>query len=215
MHRIDTRTTDATRLAGWSEAHAYSEPAADQFPGLPEIIRLVDEALGARDAAAIVETLSTRLPELIARHRRSLPAEWLRIDPRGYRRRELHYCPIGGYQILAMTWGPGQGTPIHDHREVWGVESVWQGELLVGEFKPADVAGDALKLEPVHASRLRAGDVLGLTPEHGLHLCRNPSPHTTTVSLHVYAKPLDAFGIYVDEGDGWYRRHEYEPPVER
>jgi len=205
------------RIGLWNESsRTPARPhAASPFPGLTEIIRLVDEAVGARDGAAIVADLSARLPELIARHAGNLGADLLRPDPRGYRRIELHHCPIRGYQILAMVWGPGQGTPVHDHRDVWGVESVWCGELLVADFRATSVAGDLLRLAPVDAVHLHRGEVVGLTPEQGLHLCRNPSQREVAVSLQVYARPLDQFNVYLDAGEGWYQRSDFAPNIER
>lgn len=217
MDTLSTAASSAARLDRWSEVgHAAPlNESGQSFPGLGEITRLVDEAVGARDGAAIVATLSERLPALIERHRGELGGDLLRADPRGYRRIELHYCPIRGYQILAMIWGPGQGTPIHDHRDVWGVESVWCGELLVADFRAAAVAGELLQLAPVDAVHLRAGEVVGMTPEQGLHLCRNPSQRDVTVSLQVYARPLDHFNVYLDAGDGWYQRSDFAPALER
>lgn len=187
---------------------------ATAFPGLGELIRLTEEALGQRDCTAIVATLRARLPALIARHRGALGGEFLRADPQRRRRVELHHCPVLGYQILAMIWGPGQGTPIHDHHELWGVESTWHGELLVADFQPTTVAGELVRLEPRDAVCMRTGEALGLTPEQGLHLCRNPSQREVAVTVHIYARALDRFNLYVDAGDGWYRRREYCPETE-
>jgi hypothetical protein len=68
-----------------------------------------------------------------------------------------------------------------------------------------------VRLEPSNVSRLSTGRSLGFTPEQGLHLCRNPSHRNATISLHIYARTLDAFNQYVDIGDGWYERREYVP----
>lgn len=205
----------AARIASWKEAARASQARrAAPFPGLNEIIRLVDEAVGARDSAAIVAELSTRLPELIERYREAIPSDLLRGDPKGYRRIELHFCPIRGYQIIAMVWGPGQGTPVHDHRDVWGVESVWCGELQVADFQASAVAGELLRLAPVDSVHLRSGEVVGLTPDQGLHLCRNPSLREVAVSLQIYARPLDHFNVYTDAGEGWYRRSDFTPQME-
>jgi len=201
----------------WREQASHLPPleSARGFPGLGEIIRLVDEAVGARDAARIVAKIQSELPDAIRRHRERLGGNLLRADARGYRRIELHHCPIRGYQVLAMVWGPGQGTPVHDHREVWGIESVWTGELEVAEFRPSSVAGEMLQLAPKDVVRLRTGDVLSLLPDQGLHLCRNPGVREVTVSLHIYARPLDHFNVYLDAGEGWHARHDHRPALER
>lgn len=184
-----------------------------EFPGLRQIIREVEAAWALRETTEVVRALNARLPALIEQYRPQLPGWAVEADVRAaaYRRIELHHCPLSGFQILAMVWGPGQGTPVHDHRDQWGIESVWQGELEVVDFKVKESAGDFLRLEPSQVSRVPTGGSLGFTPEHGLHLCRNPSARNATISLHIYARPLDWFNQYIDVGDGWYERREHVP----
>lgn len=192
-----------------------SPPAAAprEFPGLRQIVREVENAWGLRETREVVGALNARMPALIEQFRPQLPGWATGVDTHAgaYRRIELHHCPLLGYQILAMVWAPGQGTPVHDHREQWGIESVWQGELEVVDFAVKETAGDFLRLEPNNVSRVPTGQSLGFTPEHGLHLCRNPSQRGATISLHIYARPLDWFNQYIDVGDGWYERREYTP----
>ena len=214
-HRNDASVAPASRLAGWSEtAQASSTQPTLAFPGLTEIIRLVEEALGQRRTDSITAHLRAHLPAILQRHADRLPGSLLQADPQRYRRIELHHCPIAGYQILAMVWGPGQGTGIHDHNDLWGIEAVIHGELQVARFEPVEVAGQALRLKPREVVELRAGDIEALDAEHGLHLCRNPSPRSVAVSLHVYQHPIDSFGVYEPEGDGWYLRREHLTSVE-
>lgn len=184
------------------------------YPELGDVVRLVDEALAMRRAEAVVAHLRARLPAHIERARAGLSADLLRASERGYRRLELHHSALHGYQILAMVWGPGQGTPIHDHQDFWGLEAVVLGELQVARYRIRDLAGDALRLEPSDVIELRGGDIEVIDADHGLHLCRNPSARAVTVSLHIYGRPLDPFGVYLDEGDGWYRRREHYPRIE-
>lgn len=207
----------ASTLREPSSVHSVSRASsaydAREFPGLRQIVREVEAAWGLRETTAVVRALNARMPALIEQYRLQLPAWLAGVDTRSrsYRRIELHHCPLLGFQILAMAWPPGQGTPVHDHRDQWGIESVWQGELDVVDFAVRESAGEFLRLEPCNVSRVPAGQSLGFTPEHGLHLCRNPSPHTATISLHIYARALDWFNQYVDVGDGWYERREYTP----
>jgi 3-mercaptopropionate dioxygenase len=201
-----------------SSVHYRSQGASrtgpQEFPGLRQIVREVETAWALRETTQVVAALNARMPALIEQYRPQLPGWAADKDMRGYRRIELHHCPVQGFQILAMVWGPGQGTPVHDHREQWGIESVWQGELDVIDFAVRETAGDFLRLEPNNVSRLLTGQSLGFTPEQGLHLCRNPSSRDVTLSLHIYARALDVFNKYVDVGSGWYERREHTPELE-
>lgn len=184
------------------------------FPGLRQIVREVEAAWALRETGAVVAALNARMPGLIEQYAPQLP-DWVQAtDARSYRRIELHHCPIEGFQILAMVWAPGQGTAVHDHRDQWGIESVWQGELEVIDFGVREAAGELLRLEPQDVLRIAQGESLGFTPDHGLHLCRNPARREVTVSLHIYARALDSFNEYVDVGEGWYQRRAHQPPLE-
>ena len=37
-----------------------------------------------------------------------------------------------------MTWGPGQGTPLHDHAGMWCVEGVLEGRIEVARYDLLD-----------------------------------------------------------------------------
>lgn len=189
-------------------------PALRDFPGIRQIVREVETAWALRETTPVVRALNARMPELIAQFRPQLPGWTVDTDAHAYRRIELHHCPVQGFQILAMVWGPGQGTPVHDHRDQCGIESVWQGELEVVDFAVKETAGEFLRLEPSNVSRIATGQSLGFTPEHGLHLCRNPSPRDATISLHIYARALDSFNQYIDIGNGWHERREHRPRLE-
>ena len=71
-----------------------------------------------------------------------------------YARRLLHRDPAGRYTAIVMTWGPGQGTAVHDHGGLWCVEGVVDGEIAVTQYRRA--AGHR-RLLPRHADRIAAG----------------------------------------------------------
>lgn len=199
-----------------SPAAAPVNGALHTLPGLRDMIRTVEEALGARETDAVLAQLRTGLADIAARCAADLPAWLLTPDPERYRRIELHHCPVLGYQILALVWGPGQTTPIHDHAAAWGVETVWRGALEVIDFRAVEDTGERVRLEPAGAMRVGAGEAVGFAPDGGLHLCRNASTRDIAVSVHVYARALDAFHLYVDgDAAGWYRRTPCAPPLER
>jgi predicted metal-dependent enzyme (double-stranded beta helix superfamily) len=189
--------------------------ALSAFPGLDELVRLADRAVRRGAPQAVVAALCDGLPALIERHRRRIGGDWLRADPLARRRIELHRSPDAGYQILAMIWAPGQDTPIHDHDGAWGVESTWHGELRATGFLATGRRGDLFRLQAQETARLGVGAAAGLEPEQGLHLCRNPSPSRVALTVHVYARPLEAFHVYAAAGEGWYRREPCLPALER
>ena len=182
--------------------HPHSAQARTPcFPLLEDVIVLADAAVRAREprriVAALVEGLRNLLPNAGA-----LPTELLQPDPDGYARRELYRSPDHGYQVLAMTWGPGQGSSVHDHADTWGVEAVLRGRLEVSDYSAGAHAGGLEHLHARDRHSLEDGRVIGLLPPHDLHACRNPGARDTAVTLHIYGTPLEEVRRYVHvEGD--------------
>ena len=178
-----------------------AEPRNAHFPLLEDVVVLADAAMRVREprriVAALVEGLRNLLPTAGA-----LPLELLTPDPAAYVRRALYRSPRHGYQVLAMTWGPGQGSPVHDHADTWGVEAVLRGHLEVLDYSVRDRNRALVRMHASDHHALEDGRVIGLLPPHDLHSCRNPSTRETTVTLHVYGTPLEEVRRYVHvEGD--------------
>jgi predicted metal-dependent enzyme (double-stranded beta helix superfamily) len=110
---------------------------------------------------------------------------WLRPehrvgDPGRYMRHLLYIDPDDEFVITAITWLPGQQSPVHGHY-VWCAYGVAEGELTEEMFR----APGAL-LEPMGARVLRAGELAEL--DLGGPLYHRVSNHTTkpVVTLHIY-----------------------------
>lgn len=171
------------------------------FPLLEDVIVLADSAVRLREPRRIVPALVDGLRGLLA-GAGALPRELLQTDPAGYVRRELYRSPAHGYQVLAITWAPGQGSSVHDHADTWGVEAVLRGHLDVLDYRQQGRHRALSELRPSDQHPLADGAVIGLLPPHDLHSCRNASARETAVTLHVYGKPLDNVKRYVHvEGD--------------
>ena len=103
---------------------------------------------------------------------------WLRPehrigDPKAYMRHLLYVDPDGDFVITAITWLPGQMSPVHGH-QVWCVFGVAEGELTEEQF-------------PAQTSRLyRAGEIAERDLEcTRVHRVSNRG-HRPIVSLHLY-----------------------------
>lgn len=173
------------------------------FPFLDDVIALADIACAARDPRQIVATLADGLRALLEGDPQ-LPSSLLAARPGAYVRRELYRSGGRGYQVIAITWAPGQGSGVHDHADQWGVEAVVRGELEVVDFE-ATTHQALTRLRPIARHTLKAGHVIGLLPPHDLHACRNAGTRETAVSFHVYGRPLENVKRYVQVEGGLYR----------
>jgi predicted metal-dependent enzyme (double-stranded beta helix superfamily) len=113
-----------------------------------------------------------------------LPPALAEPDPDSYRIHRLHVDPGGRFSVSAMVWGPGQGTPIHDHT-VWGMVGVLRGRERCEEFSHLLEPGGPLVSGQAHD--LKPGDIDFVSPAIGdIHRVSNALADGTSVSIHVY-----------------------------
>jgi predicted metal-dependent enzyme (double-stranded beta helix superfamily) len=159
------------------------DPLAAFVHGLDTV--LASEA----DEAAILREGRALLAGLIARDG-WLPEAMLEPDPGGYRIHLLHLDPARRYSVSAMVWGPGQGTPIHDHT-VWGMVGVLRGRERCEEFSLPTAPGEPLVAGHVH--EMLPGDIDLVSPTIGdIHRVSNALGEGTSVSIHVYGADIGA-----------------------
>ena len=159
-------------------ARAHDDgPLADFVRGMTQLLEQ-----GA-DEAAILREGRALLASLIAQDG-WLPEPLMQPDPDSYRIHCLHVDPAGRFSVSAMVWGPGQGTPIHDHT-VWGMVGVLKGKERCEEFSHLLEPGGPLVHGHVH--ELQAGDIDLVSPTIGdIHRVSNALEDGVSVSIHVY-----------------------------
>ncbi|KAF1713330.1 cysteine dioxygenase [Pseudoxanthomonas sangjuensis] len=182
------------------------------FPGRDRLIAALDEAVALGDDHAVTDALRHSLSQLIAGAEFALPDALLRPIADHYARRELYTSAEHGYSVIAMTWGPGQGTLIHDHSGMWCVEGVCHGRLEITQYELAEQAGDRYRFVPAGAIEAGTGSAGSLIPPHEYHTIRNPCAQDAAISLHVYQRAMVRCGVYTTAeavaGDGWLAREE-------
>ncbi len=179
------------------------------FPGSRILIDTIDDAIAKHSATAITDSLRNSLCRLIRGNEVQLPACVFEANTDHYARRELYCSEKLGYCVVAMTWGPGQGTLIHDHDGMWCVEGVWNGALDVVQYERLEAADGRYHFRPVGSIQAGPGSAGSLIPPHEYHTIRNPSDEAIAVSLHIYSGRMTHCAVFqpLDE-DGWYQRAE-------
>lgn len=176
------------------------------FPGSRKLIAAIDAAVAAPDDHALAGALRKSLCRMIRDREVVLPDCVFEPVQDHYARRELYHSDALGYCVVAMTWGPGQGTPIHDHAGMWCVEGVWRGQLEITQYEFLGEDGDGCRLQAVAAMEAGTGSAGSLIPPHEYHAIRNPSPDAAAVSLHIYKGPMTCCSIFEPLGGDRYRR---------
>ena len=123
-----------------------------------------------------------------------------------YARREIYRSARHGYSVVAMTWGPGQGTPVHDHSGLWCVEGVWDGQLEITQFELLERDGENFRFRAAGGMQAGPGSAGSLIPPHEYHSIRNASPDAVAVSVHIYKAPMECCSMFVPRDGEWYVR---------
>jgi predicted metal-dependent enzyme (double-stranded beta helix superfamily) len=135
-----------------------------------------------------------------------LPACVYEAEADHYARREIYRSDEHGYSVIAMTWGPGQGTQIHDHSGMWCVEGVWHGALEITQYELVEHDEERFRFQAVGSMQAGAGSAGSLIPPHEYHTIRNPSDSSVAISLHIYKGTMTCCSVFKPLGQQWFER---------
>jgi uncharacterized NAD(P)/FAD-binding protein YdhS/predicted metal-dependent enzyme (double-stranded beta helix superfamily) len=114
-------------------------------------------------------------------------AAYIRPNPRSYNRALVVLREA--YELLVLTWLPGQASVPHDHTGSLCAMQIVQGEAVEGCYRVAPDGYADLQFEKA----LPCGEIAA-AQDAGVHTVRNESrTGELLVSVHVYAPPLKDF----------------------
>lgn len=158
------------------------------------------------DKVRVTETLLSKLSESDF----SCCGKW-NCESDKYARHLVYRSNESGCCIVAMSWGPGQGTPVHDHDGTWCVECCLEGQLEVVQYEIEGTKSEReevfYKLAPRQRQEVGRGAVGCLIPPYEHHTIHNPHSQRA-VTLHVYGKELMKSSCFVPVEGELYRRVE-------
>jgi predicted metal-dependent enzyme (double-stranded beta helix superfamily) len=172
----------------------------------PFVERLRD-AVRLGDVAAITERIKEELESFIPGEGLRLPETFRQTRPDSYCRRLFYRDPQLGFTAVAMAWGPGQATALHDHAGIWCVEGVVEGEMRVTRFELVEQSDQGLcHFEEKGRVQARAGSAGALIPPFDYHVLGNASSDQIALTLHIYGGEMDHCSVFLPEAGGLYRR---------
>lgn len=134
-----------------------------------------------------------------------------RVSPTGNYMRLLLNSPRDDVQIVLVFWGPGQGSPIHDHDGTIGAVSALTGETR--EIKYQVSGRDELGVALVEKSNflIVPTKITEITPDDDmqLHLMVNETQQWAA-TVHIYLKAIHCYRVYERKGDNLYHPVETE-----
>jgi predicted metal-dependent enzyme (double-stranded beta helix superfamily) len=146
--------------------------------------QLVEPAVRLRNPKDIVRTIQTNLANAIRSNRICLSNRFLQSKPTSYARRLLISDFDLRYTVVAMTWAPGQMTPIHDHAGIWCVEGVVLGEMTITRYRLEMAAADFLLFTAQPAFQVLVGSSSCSIPPDEYYVLANLTD-STAVTVHV------------------------------
>jgi predicted metal-dependent enzyme (double-stranded beta helix superfamily) len=140
-----------------------------------------------RDEARILEIGGAFLRDLVS-HDDWLPDAFAETTSAPYAQHLLHCDSLERFSVVSFVWGPGQGTPVHDHT-VWGLIGVLRGAEISQPYRRSSMG-----LAPAGPpARLETGQVQVVSPRVGdIHSVTNAHGDRASVSIHVYGANIGA-----------------------
>ncbi len=177
------------------------------FVGSEEMVAMLDHAVAKVDVEQVTESVKAGLCRLIREKTVVLSDELTRPEPGCYARRLLYQNPDLRYEVIAMIWGPGQGTPLHDHAGIWCVDGVLEGEVEVTQYDMLENRGDLFRFQPQKTIVAGVGSAGSLIPPFEYHTIFNHRSDPS-ITIHVYGGKMDCCTIFEARQDGWFERRQ-------
>lgn len=133
-------------------------------------------------------------------------ADYVLPNERGYHRATVALREQ--YELLVMTWLPGQASVPHDHAGSVCVMQVLQGSAVEGSYRLADDGYVDFDFETtIDEGRITAGQ------DAGIHTVRNPAAENVLVTMHCYAPPLREFRRFLPRPSRSVVQRQAGPPT--
>ncbi len=175
--------------------------------GCAQLIAALDHAVAAGgDLTTITTAVEQVLVHEIGSCHVDLPPALKMPVPGGYARRLIHHNEHLDYTAIAMVWGPGQGTPVHDHNGLWCVECVVEGKIQITQYDLIEQDGVRHRFVRQAAINAGVGSAGRLIPPYDYHTIENVSVDTPAITIHVYGGEMSQCATFQPLRDGWYQR---------
>ncbi len=184
--------------------------AETEIDGFEELVGLIDRALAGKGEDQVASQVKKILEDVICSQSVRLPPAMKVAQSDRYARRLLYRSSRYGYEVIALIWGPGQGTPLHDHAGIWCVDGVLAGCVEVTQYDLLQVNGDLCRFQPQQTVRAGVGMAGCLIPPFEYHTIHNAIADANSITIHVYGGTMDHCTVFEPVKADWFRRRQKE-----
>ncbi len=180
--------------------------------GCETLVAGLDAAVASAggDSVAVTGAVKETLIRLCKEGAIELSAEICQPVPGSYARRLIHRNQELNYTALVMVWGPGQGTPLHDHDGLWCVECVVQGQLDITAYGLLEASEKLYQFERQETVSAGVGSAGQLIPPFDYHTIANALEDESSVTIHVYGGEMNRCAIFEPRYQNWYEKVQRE-----
>lgn len=162
-------------------------PAPNPAP-LRQFVQGMTELVGRETREAEILKAGRQLLAALLKSDGWLPEAFATPRPDRYAQYLLHCDPLERFSVVSFVWGPGQGTPVHNH-SVWGMVGILRGAERCDEYDVRDGVPTARNAHHV----MQAGDIEFVSPTVGdWHRVTNARTDGPSISIHVYGGNIGA-----------------------
>ncbi len=137
---------------------------------------VANKSVGESEIAEIKQALAHAIPRLKERGLCESPCK-----PGRYL---CYRDPQYGFVVMILVWGPGDGTPIHDHG-TWGVEGILRHHLRVTTYNTCEEKPEKTGEQVLGATAI----MHNLPPARDVHKVEHASGDYA-MSLHIYGSAM-------------------------
>ncbi|HRF58709.1 MAG TPA: cysteine dioxygenase family protein [Fimbriimonadaceae bacterium] len=174
-----------------------------------ELIARLDACMEVEDLCGRCNAVKDALEDLIRKGSELLADEHMQPAAHCYARRLVHKDPDLRYTVMAMVWGEGQGTALHDHAGMWCVECVYKGRIRVVSYDlRSSEDAELIQFSPEKEIFAGVGEAGALIPPFDYHTIENADAEPS-VTIHVYGGEMTWCDAFVPT-EGGYRKERRE-----
>ncbi|MCX4967001.1 cysteine dioxygenase family protein [Streptomyces sp. NBC_00654] len=178
-----------------------------------DVTALIDAVSQTKDKADELscQEIIDRLSDALARFTTSAENQHFAEEyrPSGNYTRLLLNSPQDAFQVVLVFWGPGKGSPIHDHDDTIGAVSALTGETKEIKYVTTGQVGECVELAEAGEFTIAPGRITPILPEDDkqLHLMVNEKTHWAA-TVHVYLTAIHRYQMYLAAPGGSFRTAE-------
>ncbi len=164
-----------------------SASADSRIRSLPQLLHALNEVALAHEFGEIFERVELSLADV---------QEYVRFKPDTYNRQSIR--KTANYELLVLSWQPGQQSSIHCHSGSRGWMLNIQGCVVEYLYQLCQ-QGDEISLQDERKSQCYQATWSYIDDKRGAHRIAVEGS-TPAVTLHLYAPPIESCNYFVQNG---------------